>query len=314
MREDAAAQTGASEPSPVLSCAGEFLNYMAIEKGASVNTVDAYRRVLRSYVEFLEPGGAREPDDITREEVTRFVASLSSPEGRSLSPRSVAQATSVLRMFHRFAVVEGYATVDPTTLLPSVRMPHRLPRALSQEQVNKLLSSPQGGGALAVRDRLILEMLYATGMRISELTTLDMGDLDLAEKVVRAHGKGDKWRLIPFGNAAECAAKVYLRDARPELARKSYSQALVLNARGGRLTRQGCWKIIKGRARDAGLEDLVTPHGLRHTFATHMLEGGASLLVVQELLGHVSVATTQIYTEVTRDHLKTVYARFHPRA
>ena len=157
-------------------------------------------------------------------------------------------------------------------------------------------------------------MLYATGMRISELCGLDVGDVDLSERIATVRGKGDKWRMVPFGSRAAEAATAYLTDARPELARRSHSTALVLNARGGRLTRQGCWKVIKGHAESVGLEEVVTPHVLRHTFATHLLEGGANLLVVQELLGHASIATTQIYTEVTRDHLKSVYRSSHPRA
>lgn len=303
-----------SGPSALASEAVEFLNYMAVEKGSSVNTLGAYRRVLRDYTVFLAGKGILEARDVTRDSVAEFISSLSSPEGRGLSARSVAQAASAVRMFHRFLVIEGYASGDPTTSLASPKTPHRLPRALTRDQVDRLLASPGGGSPLAVRDRFMLEMLYATGMRISELTGLDMGDLDMLERLVTVHGKGDKWRIVPFGASAGAAASDYVRDARPELGRKSRTQALVLNARGGRLTRQGCWKAIKARARDAGLEDVVTPHGLRHTFATHLLEGGASLLVVQELLGHSSIATTQIYTEVTRDHLKTVYARSHPRA
>jgi len=309
----ASSQTEAAAPSQIVTCAGEFLNFMAVEKGASANTLAAYRRVLRSYAEFLQRQGIVEPDQVTQDEARAFVASLSEGEGGSLSPRSMAQAASALRMFHRFLVVEGYAGADPTTSLATPRTPHRLPHALTRDQVARLLDV-QGDSELTVRDRFILEILYATGMRVSELTALDIGDLDMVERVVTAHGKGDKWRLIPFGSAASEAASAYLRDARPVLVRRTSTSALVLNARGGRLTRQGCWKIIKGRAREAGIEELVTPHGLRHTFATHMLEGGASLLVVQELLGHVSIATTQIYTEVTRDHLRAVYARSHPRA
>jgi integrase/recombinase XerD len=314
LMEQASDGLAEAAPSRLVTCAGEFLNYMAVEKGSSGNTLAAYRRVLRSYALFLARSGTDEPGAVSREQAVGFIAFLSSEEGGKLSARSVAQAASVIRMFHRFLVVEGYATDDPTTTLASPRTPYRLPRALTRRQVDRLLAAPQGGGPLALRDRSILEILYATGMRISELTALDVGDLDMIERVVRAHGKGDKWRIIPFGTAAAEAASAYLLDARPGLARRTHSQALVLNARGGRLTRQGCWKIIKGHARAAGIEDAATPHGLRHTFATHMLEGGASLLVVQELLGHVSIATTQIYTEVTREHLKSVYARSHPRA
>jgi integrase/recombinase XerD len=210
-------------------------------------------------------------------------------------------------------VTEGYAEADPTSVLTSPRTTMRLPRALKHEQVGKLLNVP-GGDEKGMRDRLILEMLYATGMRISELVGLNLGDVDISERLVTCRGKGGKWRIVPFGRTTHESLEPYLEDARPNLARGRGSPALILNMRGGRLTRQGCWKIIKGHARAAGIEDLVTPHVLRHTFATHLLEGGASLLVVQELLGHASVSTTQIYTEVTRDHLMDVYRRTHPRA
>lgn len=312
--EPAAPSSEKDGSSPLADASLEFLNYMSIEKGSSSNTLAAYRRVLRSYVEFLQLQGKYEPRDVDAADVAGFISELASVEGRGLGPRSVAQAASALRMFHRFMVVEGFAKVDPTATLASPKTPRRLPRALSREQVDALIASPTGAAPLAVRDRFVLEMLYATGMRISELVGLDSANLDLAERLVTVHGKGDKWRIIPFGSAAADSGYIYLHSARPELARKSHSQALVLNARGGRLTRQGCWKVIKGHARVAGIEELVTPHGLRHTFATHMLEGGASLLVVQELLGHASVATTQIYTEVTPEHLRSVYSRSHPRA
>lgn len=301
-------------PGALASCASEFLNYMAIEKGSSDNTLAAYRRVLRDYTVFLAAHGIREPARVTPADVREFVAYLASDEGRGLGPRSQAQAASAVRVFHRFMVVEGYSESDPTTGLASPRTPRRLPRALTRKQVEELLAAPRGGAPLAVRDRFILEMLYATGMRISELVGLDLGDLDALEKLVTVHGKGDKWRVVPYGEAAASAATDYLLNSRGELAHGGRTAALVLNARGGRLTRQGCWKIVKKNADAAGIGELVTPHGLRHTFATHLLEGGASLLVVQELLGHASVATTQIYTEVTRDHLRSVYERSHPRS
>lgn len=299
--------------SPLLEAAREYLEYIQVEKGASVNTTAAYRRVLARYLDFLGSLGIDEPGMVTRDSVSAFAANLASVSS-GLAPRSMAQAFSVVRMFHRFMVSEGLSDGDPTGGLPSPRVPERLPKALTRRQVQKLLDTPAGGDARGLRDRMILEMLYATGMRISELCGLDAGDVDLAERLVTVRGKGDKWRVVPFGSAAADAADLYLREARTELGRRSGTPALVLNARGGRLTRQGCWKIIHGYAEAAGIAEYVTPHVLRHTFATHMLEGGASLLVVQELLGHASVATTQIYTEVTRDHLRSVYRRYHPRA
>ncbi len=303
----------AGDLTALVFAAREYLNFIQVERGVSPNTISSYRRALVRYLDFLEGLGIKSPRDIGQEAVMAYAAWMASQDS-GLSARSMSQAFSVVRMFHRFMVAEGVCEADPTGTLPSPRIPARLPRALSRARVERLLDTPAGGDARGIRDRLILELMYATGMRISELCGLDVGDLDLLERLAMVRGKGDKWRIIPFGARAADAARLYLREARPELARSSSFHALILNARGGRLTRQGCWKVIKGHAEAAGLGELVTPHVLRHTFATHMLEGGASLLVVQELLGHASIATTQIYTEVTRDHLKSVYGRAHPRA
>lgn len=305
---------GQAGVSPLVEAGREFLNYMQVEKGASDNTVMAYRRAIIRYLEFLSGIGIEAPDDITRESLVGFAGELSSPQGAGLSPRSVAQAFSAVRMFHRFMVTEGHAVSDQSTILASPRMPMRLPRALDRDQVEKLLDAPAGGDPRGVRDRLILDMLYATGMRISELVGVDVSDLNLPERILTCRGKGGKWRLLPFGRETQRMVINYLDEARPLLAGKRHCAGLILNARGGRLTRQGCWKIIKGHAAAVGMEEKVTPHVLRHTFATHMLEGGADLLVVQELLGHSSISTTQIYTEVTGKHLREVYRNAHPRA
>ncbi|MFH1151328.1 MAG: site-specific tyrosine recombinase [Actinomycetota bacterium] len=306
--------TAEEDESPLLGGAREFLEYIQVEKGVSPHTLAAYRRALVRYLEFLEIRGISRPADVSSDEVAAFSAALSSPEGFGLSPRSVAQSLSAVRAYHRFLVTEKYADQDPSGGVESPRLPSRLPRALTREQVARLLDSPDGATTLGIRDRFIIEMLYATGMRISELCGLDTGDLDMEERLVTVRGKGGKWRVIPFGSRAWDAAGEYLRHSRGDLTRGSRSHALVVNFRGGRLTRQGCWKVVKGHAEDAGVAGVTTPHALRHTFATHMLEGGAGLLVVQDLLGHASVATTQIYTEVTRDHLRSVYLRAHPRA
>ena len=302
------------EPSELVAAAREFINYLQVEKGLSANTISAYRRSLVRYLDFLAEKGISSPGGVTKDSLLDFAARLQDGEGYKLSPRSTAQVFSAIRMFHRFMVTEGYDEADPTSILTSPRITMTLPRALNHENIEKLLNAPHGGDEKGVRDRLILEMLYATGMRISELVGLDLGDVDTSERLVTCRGKGGKWRIIPFGTITRETLEQYLQDARPHLVRSAGSQALIVNMRGGRLTRQGCWKIIKGHARTAGIEDLVTPHVLRHTFATHLLEGGASLLVVRDLLGHESVSTTQIYTEVTRDHLMDVYRRTHPRA
>jgi integrase/recombinase XerD len=301
------------EISAIVSAAQEYLNYLQVERGVSPNTVAAYKRALIRYLDFLKEQGIEEPDDVSQEAVAAYAALVASRES-GLSARSMSQTFSAMRMFHRFMVAEGLARTDPTGTLASPRIPARLPRALTRRQMETLLDAPPGGDAKGIRDRLILELLYATGMRISELCGLDVGDVDMEDRTVTVRGKGDKWRIIPFGSRAAEAIIVYLSESRPELSRGKGSRAVILNMRGGRLTRQGCWKIIKGHAEDAGMGELVTPHTFRHTFATHMLEGGANLLVVQELLGHASISTTQIYTEVTREHLKSVYARAHPRA
>jgi integrase/recombinase XerD len=292
----------------------EFLGYLRVERGLSSNTIEAYRRCLRRYFAFLLEREIESPAEVDRDDCEMFAQNLVAADGSPLSARSSAQCLSAVRMFHRFCVAEGFAPADPSGSLRSPKLPGRLPKALTREQVDRLLEAPVRGDAIGMRDRLILEMLYATGMRISELTTLDVGDLDRSERLVTVRGKGGKWRIIPYGRSASELLDVYLTAARPELAKRSKSAALFLNARGGRLSRQGCWKLIKAYGADAGIADLTSPHVLRHTFATHLLEGGASLLVVQELLGHASVATTQIYTEVTRTHLKDVYSRCHPRA
>ena len=300
------------EVSALVSAAREYLNYMQVERGVSPNTIAAYKRALIRYLDFLKEQGIDKPREVTPESVAAYAALASRESG--LSPRSMSQSFSAMRMFHRFMVAEGLAEIDPTGTLSSPHIPARLPRALTRRQMETLLNAPAAGDSKGIRDRLILELLYATGMRISELCGLDVGDLDMEDRTVTVRGKGEKWRIIPFGSVAAESARLYLSESRLELSRGHGSRAFILNMRGGRLTRQGCWKIIKGHAEAAGMGELVTPHKLRHTFATHMLEGGANLLVVQELLGHASISTTQIYTEVTREHLKSVYKRAHPRA
>ncbi|MDD5448422.1 MAG: site-specific tyrosine recombinase XerD [Actinomycetota bacterium] len=294
--------------------AREFINYLRVERGASENTIGAYARALARYVDFLESRGIKNLDEAKRDDLVSFAGELANRDGTHLSSKSAAQIFSAIRMFYRFAITEGLCENDPSKVLSSPKTVHRLPRALTREQVEKLLQSPSGDGPKPLRDRFILEILYATGMRISELTSLDVDRLDLSKRTVTCLGKGSKWRTIPFGSYAEEAGRNYLKEARPVILRGRKSDALVLNMQGTRLTRQGCWKITKSHANDVGIGDLVSPHVLRHTFATHLLEGGASLLVVQELLGHASISTTQIYTEVTREHMREVYMKAHPRA
>jgi integrase/recombinase XerD len=294
-----------------------FLDYLAVERGLARNTLDAYRRDLGRYQGFL---GGRGIVDVTRAgeaDIAAFVANLSASEyapGKGYRPSSVARALAAVRSFHRFLVLEGEAEADPAEGVARPKVPRNLPRPLTVDEVAALVAAPGQDGPVALRDRAILETLYGAGLRISELVALDVDDVDLEEGSVRAVGKGSKERIVPLGRLAVKALEAYLTRARPTLAAPRSRGALFLNRRGGRLTRQGSTNIIKDMARRAGIRKRVTPHMLRHSFATHLLEGGADVRVVQELLGHASLATTQIYTLVTQDRLRDVYFTSHPRA
>ncbi len=296
---------------PLEEAAAEFLHYLGVEKSSSINTLQAYGRDIRRYVDFLASECVEDPGDIDSELVVRFMGHIAE-EG--LSERSAARMASSVRSFHAFLLREGISESLPTGRLESPNFPRRLPRVLSVAQVESLLESPDAPDARGSRDRAILETLYATGMRISELTGLSVPDIDLATREVRAYGKGGKERLIPLGSQAAASLEYYLNWGRPKLLKSSSERAVFLNRLGGRLTRQGCWKIILGHAEKAGLAGLMTPHTLRHSFATHLLENGADLRSIQELLGHASISTTQIYTHISRDKLREIYLKAHPRA
>jgi integrase/recombinase XerD len=249
--------------------------------------------------------------------VTAFVARLSSSthhDGRPYRPSSVVRALSSVRSFHRFLLREGLSDGDPTSGVVRPRTPRGLPRPVSVDDVGRLLAAPRPSTPEGARDRAVLETLYGAGLRVSELVGLDVDDVDLDEGSVRVLGKGGKERDIPIGRYAREALAAYLTTARPALSTSRSRAALFLNRRGGRLTRQACWTILRRHARTAGIDKRITPHTLRHSFATHLLEGGADVRVVQELLGHASLATTQVYTLVTREHLREVYFAAHPRA
>ena len=296
---------------------GRFLDYVAVERGLSQNTLEAYRRDLARYATFLRDRGVSSPALAGEPQISAFVAHLSESEyapGKAYRPSSVARSLAAVRSFHRFLVREGDADVDPAEGVARPKVPRTLPRPLSVEEVASLVAAPGDGAPVRLRDRAILETLYGAGLRISELVGLDVDDVDLDEGSVRAVGKGAKERVVPLGRYGVGALEAYLVRGRPALASFRTRGALFLNQRGGRLTRQGCTNIIKAMARRAGIRKRVTPHILRHSFATHLLEGGADVRVVQELLGHSSVATTQIYTLVTKDRLRDIYFNAHPRA
>jgi len=288
----------------------QFLNYLAVERGLSANTLDAYGRDLARYLDYLEREGVADPDGVTSSQVLRFLARL---KDSGLSPRSRARALVSLRMFHKFLLAEKIAAVNPTALVEAPRSLQTLPHTLSPDEVERLLAAPAGEDAYAFRDRAMLELLYATGLRVSELVGLKLQDLQLDVGYLFAFGKGSKRRIVPMGEEAISELQRYLAAGRPLLERQTGSQHIFLNRGGRGLTRQGFWKIIKRRAREAGINKNITPHTLRHSFATHLLENGADLRAVQTMLGHADISTTQIYTHVTRERLRKIHEQYHPR-
>ena len=300
-----------------------YLQHLVVERGLARNTVDSYRRDLRRYESSLTGRGKARLADVTPSDVAEFLTSLreGDAEHGALAVSSAARAVIAVRGLHAFAVAHHLAETDPARDVPPPAPPRRLPKAITLAEVERLLDASGPGpdaDPRSLRDRALLEFLYGTGARISEATGLDVDELHLdADPVVRLAGKGGKQRVVPVGGYAVRALEAYLVRARPALAaasrRVSVSPAVFLNARGGRLTRQGAWGVLHAAAERAALTG-VSPHTLRHSFATHMLDGGADIRVVQELLGHASVATTQIYTLITVDRLREVYASSHPRA
>lgn len=294
----------------------EFLTWLAAEKGRSANTLAAYRRDLTSYCQWLQTNG-RTVDDVRSVDLDAYVGVLRS---RGLAPSSVKRATVAVRSLHRFRSDEGFAAGDPSVGVETPRVPAGLPKALTEAEVVSLLDQVEGDTAVERRDRAILEVLYGTGARISEVCALSLGDVDLDAGLLRLFGKGSKERVVPIGRFARVALAQWLNEdgrgalAPEQFARRSDADAVFLNVRGGRLSRQGAWAIVRKYGDAAGLGGRLTPHVLRHSCATHMLDHGADIRAVQELLGHASIATTQVYTMVSNDRLFAVYEAAHPRA
>lgn len=308
-----------SEPSTALDRAVlGWLAHLDVERGAAGNTLSSYRRDLRRYTAFLASQGVTDPAQVQERHVTAFMAALREGDGEHgpLTATSAARCLVAVRGLHRFLLLEGTTSHDPASDVRPPAAPKRLPKAISTAQVEMLLDAASFGGTPAsLRDRALLEVLYGSGARISEATGLDVDDVDLDGGAVRLLGKGGKERIVPIGSFARTAVQDYLVRARPGFAvRGTGTPALFLNSRGGRLSRQSAWAALRASAERAGLGTDVSPHTLRHSFATHLLDGGADVRVVQELLGHASVTTTQIYTLVTADRLREVYAAAHPRA
>jgi integrase/recombinase XerD len=317
---------------PLEAALDDYLAHLRVERGLSANTTAAYRRDLARYARHLEAAGRRSLGAVREQDVAAFVTAVreGTDGGAPLSPSSAARALAAVRGWHRFAHAEGQTADDPAADVRAPTQLRRLPHALSIDAVGRLLEAAgQGEGPVPLRDRALLELLYSTGGRISEVVGLDVDAVgwlgrtapagaaadDGHDAVVRLRGKGDKERVVPVGSYARAALDAYLVRARTPLAAAGAgTPALFLNTRGRRLSRQSAWAVLQAAAQRAGLRDHVSPHTLRHSFATHLLQGGADVRVVQELLGHASVTTTQIYTMVTPDTLREVYAAAHPRA
>ncbi|MGH7457575.1 MAG: site-specific tyrosine recombinase XerD [Longimicrobiaceae bacterium] len=287
-----------------------FLDYLRFERGLSERTVSAYQRDVTRLASFLSGSGRRTPQEASSRELRDFVLHL---KDAGLAAASISRGVSAVRTYFRFLLEEELVESDPSERIEPPKGWKALPQALTQLEVERLLEAPDLAHPLAWRDRALLEFLYAGGVRVSELTGLPLRDLMLDEGFARVVGKGAKERLVPLGQSAVGALSVYLRDTRPRLDRGKGGGRVFLNARGAPLTRQGVWKIIKEHASTAGIEKRVTPHTLRHSFATHLLEGGADLVAVQEMLGHADISTTQIYTHVDRRYLAEVHRQYHPR-
>ena len=298
----------------------EYETWLRVERGLAPNSLAAYRRDLRRYAEYLRRRGVTRDVALVDESiVSGWVEELQqarTDDGqRRYKESSIARALAAVRSFHRFCVEEGLLDADPSGDVGAPRVPQGIPKALTEAEVDALLGAVPGDGPRPQRDRAILEVLYAGGLRISELVGLDLGDVDLYDGLVHVMGKGSKERVVPLGRSAREAVGDYLTTGRPELAgARTRESALFLNARGGRLTRQGAWLIVRAAGDRAGLQGRLFPHVLRHSCATHMLDHGADIRVVQELLGHASLSTTQVYTKVSPERLRAVYDAAHPRA
>lgn len=288
----------------------EFINYLAVERGLAQNTLLAYRRDLQKYADYLSEQGVKSAADVPRKMVTDF---MYAQKERDLSTNSICRALAAIKTFHRFLVRERMADEDPTNLVETPKLWKRVPEVLSAQEMEAIIDAAQGRGWQAVRDHAILELFYASGMRVSELSDLQLQNIDLEVGYVRCLGKGSKERIIPIGRRAKQAVGKYCDRVREKLAKGHAPSQLFLSRLGKRISRQSIWKIIKVYARKANVKKEIKPHTLRHTFATHLLENGADLRSVQEMLGHADISTTQIYTHVDRERLKAVHREYHPR-
>jgi integrase/recombinase XerD len=288
-----------------------YQDFLTVERGVSARTHEAYTRDISRMAEFARARGVGAPPDLGAKTLREYIYHL---KDMGLAPASIRRNVSALRSYFRFLTGEGHVVRDPTERLDPPKRWRTLPQVLTVPEVEKLLAAPTLDDAMAFRDRAILELAYAAGLRVSEWIGISVKDVLFEEQLVRVFGKGGKERLVPMGRKALAAIAIYLRELRPRLDRGAGRGALFLNAQGTPLSRMGAWKILRKHVKRAGISKRVTPHTLRHSFATHLLEGGADLRAVQEMLGHADISTTQIYTHVDREYLRTVHRQFHPRA
>lgn len=288
-----------------------FLEYLKFEKGLSDNTLEAYGRDLSKFLAYLKQRKIENPVDVKRSDILAFVGQLLD-EGAAFS--SSARHLSSIKSFFRFLILEGYITVNPADNLESPKIRRRLPEVLTVQEVDRLLSNPNVVSLTGLRDRAMFELMYATGLRVSELLSLEVDDINLSTGYVRCLGKGRKERIVPVGKTASFWVERYIGRSRQKLIKGTVNRTLFVNAKGRKMTRQGFWKLLNKHVEQAGITKEVTPHTLRHSFATHLLENGADLRSVQEMLGHADISTTQIYTHLTKAHLREVYQKSHPRA
>lgn len=288
-----------------------FRDYLALEAGSSRHTVDSYLRDVTRLAEYATSRGADAPDRLSAAQLREFIYFL---KDLGLAPTTIRRQISAIRTYFKFLIGEGITVRDPSERIESPKRWRTLPAVLTVAEIDKLLAAPNTDEPLAIRDRALLEFAYATGVRVSELVGVKLQDVHFQDGVARVWGKGSKQRLVPVGRRALGAVALYAREIRPTLDRGKGRGILFLNARGTPLSRVGAWGVIRGTARLAGIAKRVTPHTLRHTFATHLLEGGADLRAVQEMLGHADLSTTQLYTHVDRDYLRSVHRNYHPRA
>ncbi|RLL48150.1 site-specific tyrosine recombinase XerD [Oceanobacillus piezotolerans] len=290
----------------------DYFHFLQIERGLSDNTLKSYKRDLRDYIEYLSKEANKGSwDFVTRNDIITFLYKL---KDGGKSTATISRHIASIRSFHQFLIREQVTTQDPSLHIETPKKERKLPDVLSQQEVEKLLMMKEDT-PLAVRNKAMLELLYATGLRVSEMITLRMSDLHLTMGFIQCFGKGSKERIVPIGNVAVQAVENYVNHARSQLLKKQNTENVVfVNQHGRPLSRQGFWKILKKIAKEAGIEKTITPHTLRHSFATHLLENGADLRIVQEMLGHEDISTTQIYTHVTKTRLKDTYQTYHPRA